>query len=814
MSQRAPLLFNPSRASFDELEKTFVGRWPQLEALERDLLADGAGPTTRHWLLIGPRGSGKSHFTELLGRRLRQNQGWAVVRLPEEHYQVASVAELLEQILMRLEGSQLSPFARERDPRRVEELALDRLRAWRREHGKPFLVILENLGLLLDRKLTARRDQSRLREVLMQEPPFILLATATSYVDATVEHSAPFYDFFQISSLDELSRAEVTGLVEARARWDQDETLLGRMEQVRLRLDAIFHFSGGNPRLVLALYGILRHGVTEELHTQLLELLDEVTPYYQARLNDVSPQMVRILTEMALAEGPLTPAELGRRTRLSTTQVTANITKLGNERFVRPGGRPEDQRSRYYELTDRLFRLWMQMREGEPARQRLRFLTEFFQRWYDRNRQELYRDAAHVAQTFWQELQRDHVGRCKELLTTLEYLASARVNAHGSFILRQLSDALSSADPEGALQPGAVSRLKEILQGIEQPEQRTAVSYVLARAFRSDGRSDEALALLSETVERDGNAGIIIWKLYLSLFRELHGVESAYAKGIRALEQRPELRGLNETLCYFAHRLGKIDAAELHFSRFISHSTCDECRQRISMNHALELLQADEFEKATLTATSLTRIHDGQDTIVNFLHICVASARGERLSLEEILDEFEMVGDMEVLPTWVLESTAYIFSHWRTASQEPVNPIKRLQRLKKPEALSLLLASTLELLTETLARGEPEAEKLEAWLSNMYGEADVLAEAFRTHMPQLARVPRLRPHVLECYRRLRELGALVEDIPPYSTALAVQEAPSRERALSALHPEMREAVALLLGHASEEVGDSKRQSTS
>lgn len=401
MSQRAPLLFNPSRASFEELEKTFVGRWPQLEALEDDLLADAAGPSTRHWLLLGPRGSGKSHFTELLGRRL-QHRGWAVARLPEEHYQVANLAELLEQIVIRVEGLQGSPFAHEPDPRKVEERALDRLRAWRQAHKKPVLVILENLGLLLDWKLTARRDQSRLRELLMQEPPFILLATATSYVDATVEHSAPFYDFFQTLSLEELSRGDVTQLVEARARWDQDESLLGRMAQVRLRLDAIFHFSGGNPRLVLALYGILRSGATEELYTQLLKLLDEATPYYQARLNDVSPQMQRILTEMALAAGPLTPSELGRRMRLSTTQVTANLNKLRHERFVRPGGRPDDQRSRYYELTDRLFRLWIQMREGEPAQQRLRLLTEFFQHWYDRDRQELYRDAERVEQTSYQ----------------------------------------------------------------------------------------------------------------------------------------------------------------------------------------------------------------------------------------------------------------------------------------------------------------------------------------------------------------------------------------------------------------------------
>jgi hypothetical protein len=341
MSHRAPLLFNPSRASFEELDQTFVGRRPQLEALEKSLIADAAGASTRHWQLIGPRGSGKSHFSELLSRRLAQHHGWAVVRLPEEHYQVANVAELLEQIVIRLERLATSPYTEESDVRRVEERALDRLRAWRRKERRPLLVIVENLGMLLERQIPGRRDQSRLREILMRAPPFVLLATATSYVDATVQHSAPFYDFFQNQTLEDLKREEVIQLIEARARWDQDGHLLGQLDQVRPRVDAIFHFSGGNPRLVLALYGVLRHGVTEELYAQLLKLLDEVTPYYQARLNDVSPQMVRVLTELALADGALTPSELAARLRMSTSQVTANIAKLQSERFIHPGGRPD-----------------------------------------------------------------------------------------------------------------------------------------------------------------------------------------------------------------------------------------------------------------------------------------------------------------------------------------------------------------------------------------------------------------------------------------------------------------------------------------
>src|SRR5262249_22512452 len=153
-----------------------------------------------------------------------------------------------------------------------------------------------------------------------RDPIVTLVATATSYVDAVAEHNAPFYDFFQVRTLEDLRRDEVSRLVEARARWDEEKELLGKADEVKGRIEAVYHLSGGNPRLVLELYGVLRRGVTAELYSQVLSLLDKVTPYYQARLRDISPQMVHVVTEMAIAEGPLTPAVLATRCRLSTSQ--------------------------------------------------------------------------------------------------------------------------------------------------------------------------------------------------------------------------------------------------------------------------------------------------------------------------------------------------------------------------------------------------------------------------------------------------------------------------------------------------------------
>jgi DNA-binding MarR family transcriptional regulator len=372
-----PLLFNPSRLDREELETTFVGRQQLLSRLEADLVADAERSTSRHWLLMGPRGIGKSHFTELLSRRIR-DRGWPVVRLPEEHYQVSNVADLLEQIVTRLLDGP-SPFASESSVHRLEEGAIDWLRQHRRRSSGPILVVLENLGDFLDQ--LSLRDQQRLRELLMRDAPIVLVASATGPVEATSHHDAPFYDFFHPIVLEDLSREDVKQLVTTRLARENREDVLATKDEILGRVEAMYHFSGGNPRLVLALYDVLRDGVTEALFDQMLRLLDQVTPYYQSRLRDISPQMARVLTEMSIAEGPLTPSEIARRTRLGTNQVTANIAKLVDARLVVATGRP-DKRRRYYEVVDRLLRAWISLRanpfDGKPYED----LCTFFERRY------------------------------------------------------------------------------------------------------------------------------------------------------------------------------------------------------------------------------------------------------------------------------------------------------------------------------------------------------------------------------------------------------------------------------------------------
>jgi hypothetical protein len=77
-----------------------------------------------------------------------------------------------------------------------------------------------------------------------------------------------------------------------------------------------------------------------------------------------------------------------------------------------------------------------------------------------------------------------------------------------------------------------------------------------------------------------------------------------------------------------------------------------------------------------------------------------------------------------------------------------------------------------------------------------------LAQAFRFSAPYVARrFPEAASSVLEIYSEWLRDGLLSEPITPYSEALAVLDASEPDKVMQSLHPETRDAVALLLSSA-------------
>ena len=189
------------------------------------------------------------------------------------------------------------------------------------------------------------------------------------------------------------------------------------------------YFTGGNPRLVLMMYRVVTQSELSDVRRGLEKLLDEVTPYYKAKIEALPPQQRKILDHIARISGKtsegLTPAEIAAAVRLSPNQVSAQLKRLSEIGYVRAANMRG--RSVPYTLSEPLYAIWHQMRFGRDAHQRMQWLVNFLKSWYDR--EEMEPESEKLDSRF-----RAHLtsGRMREARDTLEhhrYLAEAMDSA-------------------------------------------------------------------------------------------------------------------------------------------------------------------------------------------------------------------------------------------------------------------------------------------------------------------------------------------------------------------------------------------------
>ncbi len=811
----ASLLFNPSQASTEELESTFVGRHSLIDRLERDLLSDQTQNTPRHWQLVGPRGSGKSHLTELLARRMSLRHNWRLARLPEENYQAFTLGELLEQVVVRSErSSDRLPFASTTDDTQLQDRAVDVLRRRREETGKPLLVILENLAAVFERQVKTTRDQARLRDILTNNPPFILVATSTSQAGATLKHSAPFYDFFHTLQLDDLSQSDITELVRARADWEHNTSLLDNFEHVKGRIEAIYHLSGGNPRLALALYRVVDSGVTAELHQQIMKLLDEVTPYYQSRLNDIQPQAARVLTEMAVSDTVVSPAEIARRCRMRTNQVTALIGRLLDERLVIPGGRP-DARRRLYELKDRLLRIWLQMRESVGVAKRLRFLAEFFERWYAGRTEELDEFSRRTVSDFWTGLSEGDEGRCDDRLRTLSYLADMQPGFDHSPVIGAMS-----AHVRGSSEAEIRAHIEGLEKRFEKSSdlwERQALAFLLAECLRALDAEGEGRRVLKATLD-DGSSSEAIALRYASALNANGTYSEAFEFASTWLQQHPNHVVVQGPLGVAALGIGEYAVGLQRLRTFIDSSlTCPHCTEKL-LRRAAQTLRDRTAEDSVIASfwQELLARESGRtdtDTIQKVIDVLVGkSLRG--IPSETFVRAASAWNPLSKAPSWFLSKAICGLAHRQHKSSETLRFVCALAERTKRPLSQFAVDHLIEILPDLryqqhrdqqAALDYATAESLVSHRTN----PDALAKAFRYGAPFVARrFPQAAAAVLDLYSKWLREGLLQEPITPYSEALAVMEADDPGKILQSLHPETRDAVGLLLGATTRE---SERQ---
>ena len=389
-------LYRSSVTSPERLRRTSVGRDPILGNAIESLRGSVGKKSKHHMLFIGPRGIGKTHLLSCIEAAVASDEALrvsvVVARFPEESNQTLSFADFLIGLCRILKDdledeplwAQLfSRVETEDDDAVVVDTIVPALREQNRLRKRTLLVMLENLAEIFTRQIRNQQDIASLRKFFMADNGCLLLATAPMHFDGITDIGRPFYDFFDIQILENLRFEETVEVIRRNLEWDGHTGILATFDDMRPRLQALYRMTGGNPRLTMMLYELIANESVTRVLDQFHLLLDRISPFYQGRLNDLSPSQRALLECLAgMRDQEKTPAAIAARMRKSQQETSSLLKRLSDAHYLRSTPHPDDKRSRLYTIREGFFDIWLAMNLSRGARKRLSLLVEFFSLFY------------------------------------------------------------------------------------------------------------------------------------------------------------------------------------------------------------------------------------------------------------------------------------------------------------------------------------------------------------------------------------------------------------------------------------------------
>jgi tetratricopeptide (TPR) repeat protein len=378
--------FTPGNTDPERLERISVQRASLVRRITERLVRSMTTGDKHHILLVGPRGSGKTHVVTLVMNRLQHRPEVAdfmrVAWLGEEQ-QIAGLLDLALGIADRLAEQYPAEFQTEyrsyvKGLADDDDAAIAILnRICEELQHRNLVLVMENL----DRAFAAMKDsgQKHWRAFLQEQVRFATLSTAQQLIHGVASRDEAFFGFFEIEHLGPLS---VDAAFELLRRISIEQ---GRMDLVafldspagRYRVRALHHLAGGNQRMYVLLSEYLTRDSLDDLISSFERLGEILTPYFQEKMQKLSAQQARLVQCLSNADAALSVKEICEHTLIAEGSCSKQLGILKQFRYVLSSKRGKET---FYELAEPLLRLCLESssHHGQPLRLIARFLKVWF----------------------------------------------------------------------------------------------------------------------------------------------------------------------------------------------------------------------------------------------------------------------------------------------------------------------------------------------------------------------------------------------------------------------------------------------------
>lgn len=389
-------LYNPQRLDDETVESLFVVRQKYFQLLMDKINKEKPNSIPQHYLFIGQRGMGKSTLLKRIEVELRKKDSKFIPLLfPEEQYNLNNLSEfwlnsldaladVLELVEMKEEvkliDSKVKELGKIKNEDDLAKQAFQFLIEISNRIKKRPVLLIDNMSFIFDR--LNKSDQHVLRAWLMQNDAPILIGASAVEIEDTFNYGAPFYDAFQINYLNKLSFEELLDILNNLSKLTNAQEILANIHEEIARLKTIHQLTGGNPRTAVMLFKIIVKGFSKEINDDLEALLDEITPLYKARFEELSVQMQIIVDAIALHWDPMNLEQLRTETRLENNQLSPQLKRLVELGWLEKLDAYKAKGSAY-QISERFFNIWFLMRRSSRRQKKeLYCLSKFLETFY------------------------------------------------------------------------------------------------------------------------------------------------------------------------------------------------------------------------------------------------------------------------------------------------------------------------------------------------------------------------------------------------------------------------------------------------
>ena len=391
-------IYNTQRVTDAQSRALFIARHRQFEIIMNSLDDSTHDDCPQHHLIVAQRGMGKTTMLKRLEVELKStpwNKRFIPILFPEEQYNIQdlssfwlnSIDALADQMELCHDYDTVESIDNvvknlekiiDADERASEAYKFIRLFANSRK--KRLVLLVDNLNMIFAR--LSKQEQHTMRSLMCENGAPIIVGASPVMINEVMNYEAPFYDSFRIQILEKLSLQEITAIIANLAELTGTEEIKKVLNKHSSRIKALYQLAGGNPRTAVILFRLLSRGFSPDINDDLEALLDDLTPVYKGRLEELSEQLLVIVDAIALSWEPVTLEQIRAITRLENGQISPQLKRLADTGWIE---KPVSRQGKggAYELTERIFNIWYLMRRSSRRHKKsIHCLSKFMEVYY------------------------------------------------------------------------------------------------------------------------------------------------------------------------------------------------------------------------------------------------------------------------------------------------------------------------------------------------------------------------------------------------------------------------------------------------